>query len=203
MANVSDFRRKLEDYIRRQAEPRDKFGHQPRLYALTRMIGQGKDYDDDVIHAAAWLHDLGVFYGHRPSDPKLLAEWDNTRYACEQAPTLLRSFEFPEAKIPAAVEAIRTHQPQAAPLTLEGAILRDADILEQLGAIGILRAVCKIGRDTRFTTFSDVLPTLENALRDLPSRLAFDSSRELAKPRITILRNFLIAAKEEPAGALF
>lgn len=203
MANVNDSRQRLENFIRQEAEPRDKFGHQPRLYALTQLVGQGSEYDDDVVHAAAWLHDLGVFYGHRPSDPKLLARWDNTRYACEQAPALLHLFEFPEAKIAAVVEAIRTHQPHAAPLTIEGAILRDADILEQLGAIGILRAVCKVGRDTRFSTFSDVLPVLQNALRDLPSRLAFESSRELAAPRITTLVNFLTAAEDEAAGALF
>ena len=39
-------------------------------------------------------------------------------------------------------------------------ILRDADILEQLGAIGILRAAAKIGRDTRYPTFTDAAATL-------------------------------------------
>jgi uncharacterized protein len=26
------------------------------------------DYDDDIPFAAAWMHDLGVFIGHRPKD---------------------------------------------------------------------------------------------------------------------------------------
>ncbi len=63
------FRSRLAEYVRSQALPVDKLGHQPRLYALTRLVGQGLAYDDDVVYAAAWLHDLGVFIGHRPQDP--------------------------------------------------------------------------------------------------------------------------------------
>lgn len=152
-----DFRTALTDYIEEQAKPREKFGHQARLYALTRKVGEGRVYDDDVVFAAAWLHDLGVFIGHRPEDPEDLKRWDNTAYAMRHCPGLLRSFGFPETNIPAVVEAIRTHQPGRRPESVEAAILRDADILEQLGAVGILRTVCKIGRDTRFADFTSAV----------------------------------------------
>ncbi len=46
-------------------------------------------YDDDVVYAAAWLHDLGVFIGHRPEDPEALSRWDNVSYAMKQAPAAL------------------------------------------------------------------------------------------------------------------
>ncbi len=49
------------EHVRHEAKPVDKYGHQPRLYTLTREVGRGHDYDDDVVFAAAWLHDLGVF----------------------------------------------------------------------------------------------------------------------------------------------
>ena len=52
---------------------------------------------------------------------------------------ILERLGFPPEKIPLVVEIIRTHQPAQEPESLEGKILRDADILEQLGAIGILR----------------------------------------------------------------
>ncbi len=191
------FRPAIREYIRTEARPVDKYSHQPRLYALTLLVGKNLAYDDDVVFAAAWLHDLGVFAGHRPENVEALAQWDNVAYACEKAPPTLRRFGFPQEKIFAVVEAIRTHQPNAEPQTTEAIILRDADILEQLGAMGILRAVCKIGRDTRFSVFSDVVPVLKRAVELLPAQLRLDSAKELARERIAILRHFLEAVSAE------
>jgi hypothetical protein len=116
--NVPDFRTALVDYIREQAKPVDKFSHQPRLYALTREIGAGQIYDDDVVFAVVWLHDLGVFVGHRPEEPEALAKWECVAYAMQQTPEILARIDFPAEKVPAVVEAIRTHQPQMIPRAL-------------------------------------------------------------------------------------
>ena len=196
----SDFRTALTDYIRAQANPVDKFSHQPRLYELTRLIGAGLDYDDDVVFAAVWLHDLGVFIGHRPEEPAALAAWDCVAYALRQTPALLTRFGFPAAKIPAVVEAIRTHQPHFEPLTLEGQLVREADLLEQLGAAIILRTACKIGRDTRFQTFPDALRSLQKNADTLPALLKLPVAQKLAEPRLQVLRVFLAAAAEEGCG---
>lgn len=197
------YRQAIESYIEREARPVDKFGHQPRLYALTRKIAGGLTYDDDIVHAAVWLHDLGVFVGHRPEDPEQLARWDNVAYAMEQTPAVLDACGFPNGKVAAVVEAIRTHQPAGQPTSIEGAIVRDADILEQLGAVGILRQVCKIGRDTRFPAFTQAVQALRKALETLPSRIGLESARELAAPRIAALRHFLDAVDQETAAGLY
>ncbi len=194
--------RAVIEYIRREAQPVDKYGHQPRLYTLTRLIGEGMSYDDDVVFAAVWMHDLGVFIGHRPEDPVALAAWDNVAYAIDRTPPLLTEFGFPREKIPAVIEAIRTHQPQMDPQSIEGTIVRDADILEQLGAVGILRAVSKVGRDTRFATFSAAVPGLRRALETLPALLRLESAKVLAKPRIQALGEFLAAVDAEAKGEL-
>jgi uncharacterized protein len=197
-----NFRLPLAQYVRSQALPVDKLGHQPRLYALTQLIGQGLAYDDDVVFAAAWLHDLGVFIGHRPEDPGELSGWDNVSYAMRQSPAVLLQFGFPTAKVVQVVEAIRTHQPHLDPQTMEGTILRDADILEQLGSIGILRVVAKIGRDTRYPTFTDAAATLHKSLAELPGKLYLDSAKTMAKPRIALLQAFLQELDREAHGAL-
>ncbi len=200
---MTAFRVALAAYIRREAKPVDKYGHQPRLYALTRQVGAGQSYDDDVVYAAAWLHDLGVFEGHRPEDLDALAHWDNVRYAMERAPAVLVECGFPAAKVAAVVGAIRTHQPAAEPASLEGVILRDADILEQLGAVGILRAVCKVGRDTRYPTFSDAVAALRKALDTLPAQIRLPAAQALAADRVTAQRKFLEAVEVEASEALF
>lgn len=200
----TDFRTALQDFIRREARPVEKYGHQPRLYALTRQIAWDLDhYDDDVVYAATWLHDLGVFIGHRPEDPAELARWDHVRYACERAPQILADAGFPAEKVPAVLAAIREHQPKDHPTSIEATILRDADILEQLGGIGILRTVCKVGRDTRYATFTDAIETLRKNLQLLPGEIHLENAKLLAAPRIAALKSFLEAVDSESAGALF
>ncbi len=192
-----DFRSAIIAYIREQAKPVDKFSHQPRLYELTRLIGADQSYDDDVVFAAAWIHDLGVFIGHRPEEPEALAKWDFLGYVMQQTPEVLARLGFPAEKIPAVVEAIRTHQPKDSPTTIEGILLRDADILEQLGAATILRTVCKIGRDTRFKTFPDALRVMQKNAETLPGQLRLPASQKLAQPRLLVLQQFLAAAQTE------
>ena len=194
---MSDWRSSIIGYVRENARPVDKFSHQLRLYNLTRGIGEGLEYDDDVVFAAAWLHDIGVFIGHRPEDPEALSKWDMLAYAMREVPGILASCGFPVSKVPPVVECIRTHQPSGKPATLEGDILRDGDILELLGATGILRAVSKVGRDTRYHTFEDILPVLQQNLEKLPTLLKLDSSRTLAVSRVKCLRDWLDQARSE------
>ncbi len=198
----ADYRQAIENYVAQEAKPQEKFGHQPRLYALSVNIGKDQTYDDDVVYAAAWLHDLGVFEGHRPEDLEELKRWDNTAYAMRESPAILSRLGFPLDKIAAVVEAIRTHQPHLQPTSIEGTVLRDADILEQLGAIGTLRTVCKIGRDTRFPNFTSAVESLEKALAHLPQQLHLPAARELAEARIQILTAFLAAARSEAGASL-
>jgi uncharacterized protein len=199
---ASTWRSSLSAYIAREAKPVEKYGHQPRLYELACQLEEGLTCDDDVVYAACWLHDLGVFEGHRPEDRELLARWDNVAYVLERAPALLADFGFPAEKTSAVLESIRTHQPHCDPLTIEAVILRDADILEQLGAVAILRTVCKVGRDTRFFTFTDAVTSLRAAVEDLPGKLRLPRAKAIAAARIAILGDFLDAAASESQGHL-
>ena len=198
---ASTYRDALVDFIRREAQPPDKLSHQPRLYALAREIGLAEPHDDEVLFAAAWLHDLGVFAGHRPADPEALARWDHVPYPTRETPGILKRLGFPPAKTPAVLLAIEDHLPSRTPRTSEGRILRDADILEQLGAVGILRIASKVGRDTRFLTSADALRVLRHNADNLPRQLLTPKARDLARPRLEILNRFLAAAEAEAKDA--
>jgi uncharacterized protein len=190
-----EWRRSLVEYIRSEAQPTDKFGHQPRLYALACQIGGGEGiaYDDDIVFAAAWMHDLGVFLGHRPQDPEALARWDHVPYTIARTRELLAGW----------AAAIATHQAHQQPVGIEATLLHDADILEQFGAVGALRAFVKVGRDTRYQNFSSVLPFLRRSLCDLPPKLHLNHARHLAAPRVQTLRDFLAAIESEAGELLF
>jgi uncharacterized protein len=197
------WRESVQAYIRAEALPRDKFGHQPRLYALACRLGEGMEFDDDILFAAAWMHDLGVFLGHRPQDPEQLARWDHVPYTIERTRQLLSGWRFPAEKLDGVAEAIATHQAKDEPKIIEAVLLRDADILEQLGAVGALRALVKVGRDTRYDTFTSVLPVLRNAVDRLPGKLKLSISKDLAAPRIAFLRSLIASLEEEAGGLLY
>ncbi len=199
------WRESVVNYIRSEAQPVDKFGHQPRLYALSVRIAQDLpgECDDDVLFAAAWMHDLGVFLGHRPADPEKLAGWDHVPYTIGRTVELLRGWEFPEEKLERVAETIRTHQAKDEAAIVEAIVLRDADILEQLGAIGALRTVVKVGRDTRYQSYSAVVPVLRRAVDTLPSQVRLPTSRVLAEERAETLRNLLEAVEREAGELLF
>lgn len=201
----NSWRDQLTAFLQREANPPHKFGHQPRLYRLSAEIAAATHSlhcDDDLLFAAAFLHDLGVFIGHRPEDPAALAAWDHVLYTCRRAPQLLTSFGFPAEKIDAVLACIREHQPHNTPHSPEATFLRDADILEQLGAIGVLRTASKLGSDNRFTSFTAARDALSNALNHLPTQLRLEASRALAAPRIATLRAFLEALGHEAGDHL-
>ena len=195
------WKHRVKEYIRREAQPVDKFGHQPRLELLAEALAHAPELerraDGDVLFAAAWMHDLGVFTGHRPSDPEALARWNHVPYTVETTERLLREWGFPEDKLEAVSEAIRTHEAKYEPKTPEGVVLRDADILEQLGAVGVTRALVKVGRDTRYPRVCEVVPVLEHALETLPGKLKLRHAREMAGRRVALMRAFLEELKRE------
>ncbi len=205
--NQPSFRLALQHYLQANANPPHKYGHQPRLYALTQQIGAGLPpaltYDDDIVYAAVYLHDLGVFIGHRPESEAALKAWNHVAYIVEKAPAVLTQAGFPAEKIPAVLEVIRTHQPQDTPVTLEATIARDADILEQLGALGITRTLAKLGSDTRFHTFTDALAALKKQLESLPLKLILEPSKALAAPRIQTLKSFIENLEAEAGPNLY
>jgi len=195
--NQQGYRTAIVEFIRANAKPPDKFSHQARLYKLAAQLAKSQKYDDDVLFGATWMHDLGVFIGHRPESLSELASWDHIAYAAKMVPGILNSCGFPTDKIPTVIEAIKTHLPSHEPATFEGILLRDADILEQLGVVGILRIVSKVGRDTRFLRFSDALAVLRNNAAELRAKLKLDSARRRAKRRLEISWQFLDAAEAE------
>jgi uncharacterized protein len=199
---TANWRESVVKFIRAEALPEDKFGHQPRLYALAKKIGRGTAYDDDILFAAVWMHDLGVFLRHRPQNSEQLSGWDHVPYTISRSRELLLEWGFPAEKLDSVAEAIRNHQAKDDPPSIEGVLLRDADILEQLGAIGILRAAVKVGRDTRYPSFSSILPVLNEAVNQLAYQTRLTESRIMAESRAEVLRSFLAAVHDEASDLL-
>ena len=110
------------------------WGHVNRVYKLALHIAQQEGADNFIIGMAALLHDLG-----RTVEANSQAH--HADLSVTLADEILKTYQIPEDKQQAILHAILAHSFSRGiePQTLEARVLRDADRLDGLGAIGIMR----------------------------------------------------------------
>lgn len=113
------------------------FAHIQRVYGLCRVIGQAERADMEILLSAALLHDA------QGSHPGENARDDHHLRSAEFAGRILSSMDWPEKRIHAVQHCIRAHRyrKEEKPASLEAEILFDADKLDVIGAIGVVRAL--------------------------------------------------------------
>lgn len=118
--------------------------HARRVRDLSIRLAEECDdaVDRDVLRAAAWLHDVG-----RPLERTDEIE-HHDRWAAEEARTLLDGEQVTAERIDAVEHCISAHSIRRSspePETPEAKLLFDADKLDAVGAVGIVRLACIVG----------------------------------------------------------
>ena len=163
--------------------------HTRRLLELVDRLGAGRDYDREVVWLAAHLHDWG---GYAPwAQPDV----DHAARSTEVAAEFLRERACPQATLELVVECIRTHHSGDPDRPIEAMLLSDADGLDFLGAVGVMRDVSKNPRDLR-----KAYDTVKKRRASVPSRLCLDESKELAEARLAQMDEVLAAFEESSFG---
>jgi len=113
------------------------YSHSVRDYDLARRLAAADQVtlDDDVLFAAAFLHDMAAF---KPWEDE---KADHADVAADLMADTLKDTGFPMAKLEALRAAIRTHMFDREPAGPEARYLHDADALDWLGAIGVARVM--------------------------------------------------------------
>jgi len=171
------------------------YSHCERDYALARELAAADDIklDDDVLFAAAYLHDMAAF---APWEKKKV---DHSDEAARIVAGVLRDTGFPMAKIDAVRAAIRTHMYYRDPVGPESLYLHDADALDWLGAIGVARVMALVDPKGGEPTGPDAVKMLEENLAKIPSRVLSPAGRAMVAPRSAELQEFLIELRRESA----
>lgn len=150
------------------------YEHSYRVYHLARRIGEGMDYDDEVLHAACFLHDTEMSQGH-------------PRSSAEKAKAILQETGFASAKIERVYHCVLNHMPGGGEESLEGQLLHDANLLDSLGAIGAARLSIGSLSWYRYNTMEEVMKLWQYWLSRAES-FYFDKSRELAREKVEFMR---------------
>ena len=117
--------------------------HLDRVWQTAQiLLTSHPEADRLVVQAACFLHDLVNLPKNHPQRTQA-----SRKAACE-ARRQLETIDFPTEKLDAVVHAIEAHSFSAAiaPLTIEAALVQDADRLDALGAIGLARLFYTAGR---------------------------------------------------------
>lgn len=116
-------------------DPAHDWYHNLRVIALCERIGREEGADMLVLRLAALLHDIGR------AEERQTGEC-HAEISARQCEPLLRAEGIEEEVITKVQRAILTHRyrKQNPPTTLEEQILFDADKLDSIGAIGVVRA---------------------------------------------------------------
>lgn len=172
------------------------FSHVQRDYALAKSLAAADHVtlDDDVIFAAAYLHDMGAFPTW--AEPKK----DHSDTGAAKIDIVLSDTDFPKSKLERVREAIQTHMYYRDPVSPEARYLHDADALDWLGAIGVARMLELVDPNGGVPTGPDVLGYIEGNRKGAQDKLVTPAGKALVPSRIAEQEGFLRALAVETDG---
>lgn len=189
---LSDKHKKIWQQVQEDLadEPVASPDHVERMTKWSQKLGRGKGADMDVLTAGALVHDIGV-----PIDRKhhYLVGRDRAREVFKQA-------GFPEKMHEGAIHVLEAHSRYGGPepSTLEARIGQDADALEYIGAIGIIRAVVRGLTDGSFDGQIKGFPDfLRSILDKVEGTFHTEEAEKVGRDRIATMKSFLRRMEQE------
>ncbi len=190
--------------------PTHGFAHILRVYRLAEFLTQEEGAKWDIVRAAVLLHDAqsgGDREGHHLASANFAEE-------------VLREKRWSSEDISAVQHCIRAHRyrdPSEQPHTLEAKVLFDADKLDAIGAVGVMRAVAYAVEHGQRLYQSPSKTFLETGqkepgephtpahefyfkLRHLSDRMYTDMGRKLAAERHEFMVRFFHQLDQEVRG---
>jgi uncharacterized protein len=171
-------------------EPVASTDHVERMTRWCQELGPAIDADMEVWIPGALLHDVGVVINRKK----------HYVVGRTRAAQILRDSGFPEEKIDATLHVLEAHSRYGGPepQTTEAKVGQDADALEYIGAIGILRAVVRGLNDGSFSgKISDFPEYLRSVLAKVEGTFHTGKAEELGQSRLKYMRSFLERIEQE------
>jgi uncharacterized protein len=161
--------------------------HSERDYKLARQLAASDHVvlDDDVLFAAAYLHDMAAF------KPWEVEGKDHSDVGAMTIDIVLKGTGFPADKFEAVRGAIRTHMYYRTPVSPEATYLHDADALDWLGAIGIARVLALADPHGQSPTVPDEVALIEKNMKEVSPHIVSPAGRSQIAARIAEGAEFL------------
>jgi HD superfamily phosphodiesterase len=168
--------------------------HAERLLKLIEQIGEQIPYDFEIMELASYMHDWGAFPVYMQ---KGVEHAIRSRQVVEIE--ILPQLELAPDKIVALLEAIELHDYRDTRPTKsnEALLLREADMLEFLGMMGIARDFARGPKNVE-TCYKRIL----SRRNDIQGRFTLPRAREIAAIRLERMETSLQWLLDESFGVL-
>jgi uncharacterized protein len=163
--------------------------HTRRLLNLVSMIGEGQEYNQEAVWLAAHLHDWGAYA------PWAQKDMDHVLRSVQVAESFLSQHNCPEELKSLILECIELHHSGGSERSLESILLRDADVLDFLGVVGIMRDVSKNPRNLR-----KARQEIQKRRDKLPALLCLEKAQAIAAERVEEMDTLLSQFEAESFG---
>ncbi len=163
--------------------------HTKRLLHLINIIGEDHPYNSDVLWIAAHLHDWGAYpvWVQKDVDHALRSRQVADQYLMER--------NYPEKLKSLVLDCIMHHHSTLSDFPIEVILLRDADALDFLGVVGVMRNFALAPRDMR-KAFDETKRRRDRSM----SILHLGKAKALASEKVAKLNDLLNKFEEESAG---
>jgi len=171
-------------------EPVASIDHVERMTTWCQKLGALTGADMQILVTGALVHDIGVVINRK----------DHYLVGRDRAKAILKEVNFPEDKIDGALHVLETHSRYGGPdpQTPEAEVGQDADALEYIGAIGILRALIRGLNDGSFDgKISNFPEYLRSILSKVENTFHTEEAESIGKSRIEYMETFLKRIEKE------
>ena len=190
---LTEIQEKIWGYVKTDLaeEPVASTDHIERMTTWCQQLGPEAGADVEVLVAGALLHDVGVVINRK------------RHYVVgrARAAEILKEVRFPEEKIDAALHVLEAHSRYGGapdPETIEAKVGQDADALEYIGEIGIVRAIVRGLNDGFFNgKISDFPDYLRSILAKVEGTFHTEKAGELGQSRVEYMKTFLKRIEKE------
>ncbi len=179
---------RILDFARKLNHPAWGFSHLQRVHDMALRLAkeEGTPIDEEVIFAAAFLHDVGAL------EPYKKMGVEHAVRSAEFCEEVLQPMGFPEEKVAITRDVILGHMFYVSPELKEDVIIfRDADILDYLGYIGIARMLAMVKHDDWTPDMGSAIALIKSFSADLPQELYTASAKTIGQERALEMEMFL------------
>jgi len=171
------------------------FDHVSRTAYWCRYMGKIEGADLEALDIAAFLHDIGLNKVGLPTHHTVSAT---------MAEELLRKEGIDEDRVKQIgriIERHAMHAPEAE--RIEEKIMNDADRIDHMGAIGIVRAIARsiLVKKDYSGDVADVPQLLRDAITNTKKRVYTDTARKLVDEKAAYIEEFIAQLERELAEA--